>query len=317
MHHHVDPAGAPRHRAHITAQATAVRAAAGHRGRRLLVVMLSVTLVAVVLRSPQSVLSIVGAPAPTDRHDAGGRAAPVPMPGDIAVDTVPRSVTGASGGGHDIADRSITALRGDGADGRSGASQVRPGGLDILLEELRGGWRVEAGAEEAAALAVIAAHAWADARDASGSASGTSRRSGTGQGVIVTVEAVERPAALHAVVTLLVVVGHDLHRIAVPIAFGATGPALAGAPWSLPPPTALPSDLSGTAIDDPELIDAARRALEAVGIDGQDLVALEATSGWPFVARLADDTRGHPWLRWHLDRFVVSGLPLRTGGGSR
>lgn len=309
MHHDMDPAGAPARTTTTSARTGPRRVRAGLQRRRLLVAVLTVALVALVLRSPQSVLTLVGPAAPTD-----GRTAPVPGPGDAPTSSVTDGVTGPAGGDHDVPAPGTTPS-GDGTDGRGGTSPGRPEGVDILLEELRGGWRVEAGAEEAAALAVIAAHAWAEARVAPASRTASTREAGTG--VIVTVEAVERPAALHAVVTLLVVVGPDLHRIAVPIAFGADGPAPAGAPWSLPPPIALPSALTGTAIDDPELIDAARRALETVGIDGQGLVALEATSGWPFIARLEDDAGGHPWLRWHLDRFVVSGLPLRTGGGSR
>jgi hypothetical protein len=200
----------------------------------------------------------------------------------------------------------VAVESGGASDGRWGASPIRPGDGGLLLEEIRGGWRVEAGGEEATALAVIAAHDWVDAR--------TATRDGSSGEAVVVVEAVERPGSLHAVVTLIVSMTDELHRLAFPITFGVDGPMLAGAPWPLPAPIAVLLPLAGVPIDDPELFAAAQRALDAVGIDGERLVAVEATDGWPFIARLDDDTVGHPWLRWHLDRFVVSGLPLHRSG---
>jgi hypothetical protein len=179
---------------------------------------------------------------------------------------------------------------------------------------MRGGWRVESGNEEAAALAVIAAHAWADARRPDTT---SSIGDGPATGAIVVVEAVERPGAHHAVVTVLVApdgAAGPLHRIAVPVVIGALGPVLAGIPWLLPAPVLDTRTIVGTPVGDPELIASARRALDVVGLPGDRLVALEATDGWPFIARLDDAAGAHPWLRWHLDRFVVTGLPLvRTG----
>jgi hypothetical protein len=267
------------------------------------------TLATVVLRSPLTVLTMLA--TPSSDHS--------PLPTDGSVGTVPDVVTARVGDGDDPATAPQGSPSSDVSDGRWGASSVRPGGLDILLEEFRGGWRVEGGTQEAAALAVIAAHAWADAR------SGWTGEAGAGAGLgpgtraraIVTVEAVERPGALHAVVTLLVADSSDLYRIAVPIVFRAEGATVAGRPWMLPAPMATASDVTGNATGDPVLLEAARRALESIGIPGERLVALETTDGWPFIARLDDGTDGDPWLRWHVDRFVVSGLPLRTGGGSR
>lgn len=279
--------------------------------RRRLMVLMGLALVAVVLRSPLSVLTVLGAPESDARPVAGSDPLHFPEPSDAVIATVPRGASTAA------------------TDGREPSRT--PIGLDapdVMVEEFRGGWRVEAGAEEAAALAVITAHAWADARSAPPSATefavGTDVGAGpstgvrmNGSGAIVAIEAVERPGALYAVVTLLVAIGPDTHRIAVPVSFGPDGPAVAGPPWPLPAPSATARTLTGTPIGDPELIDAARRALEMVGIPGGRLVSLEATDGWPFIARLDDATEGHPWLRWHLDRFVVSGLPLRPGGGPR
>ena len=267
---------------------------------------------------------------------------PVPWPRDEAPATFPSTVdramvdrthhddradaTGGPSDGHagDAADSSA----GDpGTQGRWGEPAPRPTGPALVVEELRGGWRVGSGVEEAAALAVVAAHGWAVARSAvapSDGREGADRTMGadgvtaTGArtGTVVTVEAVERPGPLHAVVTLLT--SHDglLARVAVPVLMGPAGPTLAGDPWPLPAPTTLPEALSGTPVGDEVLVAAARRALDAIGIDGARMTALEATEGWPFIARLEDDSDGHPWLRWHLDRFVVAGLPLDASGGS-
>jgi len=284
----------------------------GRRQRRILLTLLGVALVTVVLRAPLSVVTLLGAPVP----DAGPHPVPSPVPEAAAVGSVVDGAAAPEGDGRGPTTARDAREDGGTADGRWGASPVRPGGLEIALEEFRGGWRLEAGAEEAVALAVVAAHEWAGSRAARASGAG-SVGADTGAGAIVAVEAIERPGTLHAVVTLLVVMGSELHRIAVPIAFGADGPTVAGTAWPLPAPTSTPSTLTGTAVGDPELLEAARRALDAVGIPGERLSALEATEGWPFIARLDDDADGHPWLRWHLDRFVVSGLPLRSGGGSR
>lgn len=180
----------------------------------------------------------------------------------------------------------------------------RTPGTPGLLAEVRGGWRAEAGAGEAAALAVQAAHRWTEEDPA---VAGTTRAS-----TIVTVEAVERPGARHAVVTLLITTGERLERVGVPIRFGDEGPVLAGPPWPLPAPALTLEPLTGEATGDTVLLEAARRALDAVGIDGARLVGLEVTDGWPFIARLDDG--GAAWLRWHLDRFVVAGLPLARAG---
>jgi len=204
---------------------------------------------------------------------------------------------------------------------------------DVRLQEIRGGWRLEAGVEEAAALAVLAGHAWARALPVPAASARGVPPSPAGRGEpMVVVEAVERPGPFAAVVTLLVApygpaddlaellaAGSDrLFRLAVPMLIGSEGATLAGTPWTLPPPSPSVRPLGITEVTDPDLVRSARRALESVGIDGERLVALEATEGWPFIARLDGATDGDPWLRWHLDRFVVAGIPLhRMNGESR
>jgi hypothetical protein len=258
------------------------------------------------------------------------REAPTVMagPDDDSLASVPGVVTdtddrAASGG--------IAPLDEVGPDatlGRWGATPLHPPAPGLLIEELRGGWRVEPGNEEAAALALVAAHAWADGlRDPRRPQQGDDGTGATGAIVaIVAIEAVERPGTHHAVVTALVApdgAAGGLQRIAIPVVLGPDGPTLAGPPWQLPAPASTgsplptsPLPLEGTPVGDAELIASARRALDAVGLPGDRLVALEATDGWPFIARLDDDDEGHPWLRWHLDRFVVTGLPLTRAGSA-
>ncbi len=285
----------------------------GTRVMRVLALVLVVLASMTVLRSPVQLLAVLTPSGAPERGAATGSTEP-----DRAVaPSVLSDVT-------DIDDRALldgAAPADDVTQGRWGTTPARPSTPGILIEEVRGGWRVESGNEEAAAIAVIAAHVWADAlRRPSGATPGTD---GTGGArAIVAIEAVERPGAHHAVVTALVAPDGPegaLRRIAIPVLFGQNGPALAGTPWPLPAPTASsPVDshrgLVGTPVGDEELIASARRALEAVGLPGDRLVALEATDGWPFIARLDDDAESHPWLRWHLDRFVVTGLPLEHVG---
>jgi hypothetical protein len=214
----------------------------------------------------------------------------------------------------------------DGTQDARGAREAGPGVpaqdgparpvLDgLVLREVRGGWRVAPGVEEAAALALLVGHAWRPASPAGGDDVG-----GTSQLRIVVIEAVEQPGPGAAVITLLIAPegltgGATVHRVAVPVLIGEDGAALGGSPWELPPPVHGRRELSGAATDDPDLLRSARLALDAVGLDGSSLIALEATDGWPFIARTVAGP--HPWLRWHVDRFVVTGLPLhRAAVGS-
>lgn len=248
----------------------------------------------------------------------------------------PSSVEGSGGARHDLVDDGERdrnpgqgRARSDVTDDRSdhgGPVDPAPLESDVRLQEIRGGWRLEAGVEEAAALAVLAGHAWARAIPSLDASARGVPPSPPGRGEpMVVVEAVERPGPFAAIVTLLVAPygpaddlaalltagSDDLFRLAVPVLMGGGGATLAGAPWTLPPPSPSVRSLDLTEVTDPELVRSARRALEGVGIAGERLVKLEATEGWPFIARLDGSSDGDPWLRWHLDRFVVAGIPLQ------
>ena len=183
---------------------------------------------------------------------------------------------------------------------------------DLRLVELRGGWRDREDLATAVALAVLVGTAHADTT--------------LGAGARVAVEAVEQPGPDAAVVTLLVAPARAEDadapravRLAVPVRTGAGGVRVAGNPWTLPGPRLDPDPPAGDAVTDADLLEAAADALARAGI-GADLASLETTDAWPFVARLDGGPGGSGsttvWLRWHLDRFVVSGLPLQTAAGS-
>jgi hypothetical protein len=191
-----------------------------------------------------------------------------------------------------------------------GGGSGRPVLDALLLREVRGGWRVEPGVEEAAALALIVGHGWQP--------DGVTGEDGMGEADprrVVVLEAVEQPGQGAAVITLLIAprgvsAGAPVHRVAFPILIDVDGASLGGAPWELPPPAHERRPLDGVPVADPELVASARRALDAVGHDGGSLRSLDATAGWPFIARTS--TGAQLWLRWHVDGLVVTGLPLQS-----
>jgi hypothetical protein len=200
--------------------------------------------------------------------------------------------------------------------------------VTLEARELRGHWRVEAGAEEAVALAVVAGRAWLtgvapvldlgyhpeEAPDAAGR-----------YAEHLVVEAVEQPAADAVVVTLVAVVldatggaAPTVRRLGVPVALTDQGPRLAGSPWELLPPVLDRVELVREPITAAAELDAARAALVTAGLTGLDLLALHRTDGWPVIAEVTTPGAGTTkelWLRRHLDGFVVAGTTL-TGPGS-
>lgn len=198
----------------------------------------------------------------------------------------------------------------------------------LLVEELRATWRLTGGLEEAAALGVIVARRRALA----------GRAPGTDDPVFAVLEAIERPAGDAVVVTVLVDVGPvgvaaggapapdaagmggppgagtQIVRVAVPLVVGDDGPQLAGEPWTLPAPRLAVLAPAATPLDDARLVASARLALVRAGLAPDEDPELGRTSSWPVIATATIDGRPHDvWLRWHLDRFVVAGLPLDRG----
>jgi hypothetical protein len=204
--------------------------------------------------------------------------------------------------------------------------QPGPGGDVITLEghERRGRWRVEAGAEEAVALAVVAGRAWLTGvepvLDLGLGPAQQEAGGGGGYAEHLVVEAVEQPAPDAVVVTLVAVVldaegtsPPAVRRLAIPVASTPEGPRLAGSPWDLPPPILDRVVLARQTTTDATDLEAARSALAAAGLTELDLVALHRTGGWPVIAEVTTpgtDVTREVWLRRHLGGYVVAGTTL-------
>jgi hypothetical protein len=201
-----------------------------------------------------------------------------------------------------------------------------PGDDVITLEghERRGRWRVEAGEEEAVALAVVAGRAWLTGvepvLDLGLGPAQQGAGGGGGYAEHLVVEAVEQPAPDAVVVTLVAVVldaaGNSppaVRRLAIPVASTPNGPRLVGSPWELPPPILDRVVLAREATTDATDLEAARSALVAAGLTDLDLVALHRTGGWPVIAEVTTpgtDVAREVWLRRHLGGYVVAGTTL-------
>jgi hypothetical protein len=203
----------------------------------------------------------------------------------------------------------------------NGLPTLDPGPADdVLLLEQRGRWRVEAGAEEAAALAVVVARAWLTDHEPH-LAIADVQPPGVGRyAEHLVVEAVEATAPELTVVTLLAVLldGHDeltttVRRLAVPIALGVLGARPAGSPWWLPGPTLSPTPPETQPIEDVDALLAAAAALEAVGYEEVTVGGLEDLGGTAVIAAVTARTpegesiEGPVVLRHHVDRYVVAG----------
>jgi hypothetical protein len=197
------------------------------------------------------------------------------------------------------------------------------------LTEQRGNWRLGPGDGATAAIATAVGRAWLTEVAPRLEVTGIEPDGARTYAEHLVVEAVERPAAGAAVVTLLAVVLYadaehhaEVQRVAVPIAETPDGPRPAGSPWRLPAPDLTVMPLDASPVEDPSLTLEALEALEAAGFgEGRalEVTALERTDGWPWIAHVRpnDDTEaadprweGSVWLRRHLDGFALSGVPL-------
>lgn len=190
----------------------------------------------------------------------------------------------------------------------------------LVLLEQRGRWRVEAGAEEAAALAVVVARAWLTDHEPRLSIAELATPDVGRYAEHLVVEAVEATTPELTVVTLLAVLldGQDeltttVRRVAVPIALDARGARPAGSPWWLPGPDLTPAAPPTRPVEDAADLLEAVEALQAAGYEDVTLERLEDLGGAAAVATVTARTPdGEPHdgpvvLRRHVDRYVVAG----------
>jgi hypothetical protein len=259
------------------------------------------------------------ADAPTGVHDGHGDA---PPPGSGRVDVPAGTDPGVA----------------EGASPAQGTESAEPG---WWLPEHRRNRRPGPGDGVTASVAVAVARAWLTGLPPRLEVRGITPSGDEAYVEHLAVEAIERPEAGAAVVTLLAVVLEvgeeqtaDVRRLAVPLVEDAGGPRPGGSPWWLPAPDLAAVPVDGEPVDDPALLAAATAAIHGAGLGNLEVVALERTSRWPWIARVRGDVSGAPdgeadgeadgraadgavWLRRHLDGFALAGEPLpRTPSGA-
>jgi hypothetical protein len=306
------------------------------RGRRSLLVVLAalpwclvLALVVFPRTSPIRTAGSVGGSAPARDAEpptshgphadapADATSDAVAQPDTAPPDAMPRGGERGEGGADATAPATVPAPDVDGA----------PPDADWWLTEHRGNWRISPGEGATASLAVAVARAWLTGIPPRLESAGIAPIHDASYVEHLVVEAVERPEEGAAVVTLLAVVlevgDHDqtveARRLGVPVVETPDGPRPGGSPWWLPAPDLTPTDLTSEPVDDPAQVLAALEALEAGGFRELELLSLERTDGWPWVAHVealsptADRPwEGAVWLRRHLDGFAVAGAPRGT-----
>lgn len=192
----------------------------------------------------------------------------------------------------------------------------------LVVETWQGGWRELPGDGATVAVAAAVARAWLTGLEPVLEVAGVAPDGDTGYAEHLTVEAIERPGPGAAVVTFSAVVldGSEpaaarLRRVAVPVDEREADPRPAGTPWEVegldltPASPQVADELGG------QHWPAAEAALRAAGFVDAELRGLQRTTAWPVLASIRTQTADGPrdqvvWLRRHLDRFVVAGLPL-------
>ncbi len=192
----------------------------------------------------------------------------------------------------------------------------------LSLTEIRGDWRMGVGDGDVAAVAVLVARAWLTGVDPILPINGFDPYP-DGYAEHLVVEAIERPDAGAAIVTLTAIVlepdanglAATPRRLAVPLMLD-DGVHPAGEPWWLPEPVLEPVTVELEPVSDPEEQLAAAEALTAAGYLDVELLTLGNADGWPWIAQVRARTpggavvEGPVWLRRHLHGFVVVGTPL-------
>lgn len=249
----------------------------------------------------------------------GGGQAPVP-PG--AVDQSGWPIEQPAPGEHRPAPGTTPdGQSGPAAPGLPQESDPSPGEV-LGLTELRGDWRLGPEVGDLGAVAMLVARGWLSGIGPALRVDGVDPVGGAYLEQVV-VEAVERPAAGAAVVSLAVVVleeaGDGLaaraRRLAVPLSVGPDHVRPAGQPWWLPGHDLAPVALATAPVDDHGALLAAAEAVSAAGYRDVEVVSLEQSDLWPWIARVDATTpdglrvSGPVWLRRHLDGFVVAGTP--------
>lgn len=289
--------------------------------RPMLLVALAVVpwlVVAALLLAPGR--TVTEEPAATPPADTGhGRANAAPSEATPAegapADTTGPPATGESAG---VPPR-------DGGQPDPGAV-ADPSGAGLELLEIRGQWRAQAGAEEAASVAVAVARAWLTGLEPRLHVDGVEPVDDRAYVEHLVVEAVEQPAAGASVVTLVAVVldGEELlprvRRLAVPVSWGSSGPQPAGTPWWLPAPSLRTRPLERAAVEDDAEELAVLEALAAAGFEVDGIDGLWRTGSWPMVAEVrartpaGDRLDGPVWLRPHQGGYVVGGTTVTAAG---
>ncbi|MFA9445096.1 hypothetical protein [Egicoccus sp. AB-alg6-2] len=193
---------------------------------------------------------------------------------------------------------------------------------DLHVEQLRGGWREMPGDGATVVVALAVARAWLTGLGPQLHVDVLGPRQPDHYAEHLVVEAIERPAAGAAVVTLLAVMldasdegQAHLRRVAVPVDESGLQPQPAGQPWPLPVPAFTVTSPAVTDELDEAFRPAAEEALTAAGFTDFELRGLQRTAGWPVLASVRtsgpDGDEDHVvWLRRHVNEFVVAGLPL-------
>ncbi len=188
-----------------------------------------------------------------------------------------------------------------------------PAGVgELVVTEMRGGWRNTPGQRAAGAVATASAYRWLAELEGPPPTDADPRTTPSHRHLVV--EAVEQLDDQLAVVTLMSVRANGTsERFGVGVWIDRDHARPAGDPWRLPELTAEVDPFDVEPVDDPLVAQAVHEALIRAGYQDVELHAVERTSSWPWRAHVdAVTPAGDPvdtpvLLRRHLDGYVVAG----------